>query len=197
MMIDNIRLATIVLGACLTAGVLSAPAFAAGGGSGGSSGGGGMGGSGGSSGSDNQTMPTCKKGEVYNQKTKKCMKRTADISDENVTDYAYALAKAHRYDEALAMLDTLKDPNTAEALNYRGYATRKLGRTDEGISYYLKSVELDPKYTKVREYLGEAYVVKGRIDLATDQLNTIKTLCGTTCEEYRDLKEAIKDPSKI
>jgi hypothetical protein len=26
------------------------------------------------------------------------------------------------------------------ALNYRGYATRKLGRTDEGIGYYLKSV---------------------------------------------------------
>jgi Flp pilus assembly protein TadD len=95
------------------------------------------------------------------------------------------------------MLDTLKNPNTAEALNYRGYATRKLGRTDEGISYYLKSVELDPQYAKVREYLGEAYVVKGRIDLAKDQLNTIKTICGTGCEEYRDLNEAIADPSKI
>jgi hypothetical protein len=32
-------------------------------------------------------------------------------------------------------LDTLENPNTPRALNYRGYATRKLVRTDEGITY--------------------------------------------------------------
>ena len=72
-----------------------------------------------------------------------------------------ALAQDGRYDEALATLDLLQNPNTAEALNYRGYATRKLGRVDEGIGYYLQSVALDPDYTLVREYLGEAYVIKG------------------------------------
>jgi tetratricopeptide (TPR) repeat protein len=180
MMHAHIRFPSILLSLFLAVGGFSGTAFALGGSSSGDS------------------MPTCKKGEMYNQKTKKCVKQqSADISDENRADYAYALAKAHRYDEALAMLDTLKNPNTAEALNYRGYATRKLGRTDEGISYYLKSVELDPKYAKVREYLGEAYVIKGRIDLAKDQLNTIKSICGTTCEEYKDLNEAIQDPSKI
>jgi hypothetical protein len=56
---------------------------------------------------------------------------------------------------------------------------------------------MDPKYARVREYLGEAYVIKGQIDLAKEQLNTIKSLCGTTCEEYRDLNEAIENPSKI
>jgi hypothetical protein len=35
--------------------------------------------------------------------------------------------------EALATLDLLRNPNTAEALNYRGYAMRKLGRVDERI----------------------------------------------------------------
>ena len=89
------------------------------------------------------------------------------------------------------MLDTLSNPNTAKALNYRGYATRKLGRTDEGIGYYLQSVALDPNYAQVREYLGEAYVIKGRVDLAQAQLLKIKALCGTTCEEYEDLAEAI------
>ena len=95
------------------------------------------------------------------------------------------------------MLDTVKDQNNAEVLNYRGYATRKLGRTDEGISYYLQSVKLDPQYAKVREYLGEAYVIKGQLDMAKDQLATIKTICGTDCEEYQDLNAAIIDPSKI
>ncbi|MGO7638846.1 tetratricopeptide repeat protein, partial [Rhizobium leguminosarum] len=77
-----------------------------------------------------------------------------------------SLAKAGRYEEALAVLDTVKDHNTAEVLNYRGYATRKLGRTDECISYYLQSVKMDPQYAKVREYLCEAYVIKGQLDLA-------------------------------
>ncbi len=177
----TVRIASILLGGAIAAFAFTAPVYAAGGDDNGEA-----------------TMPTCKKGEVYDKKTQKCVKKSsANITDDNRTDYAYSLAKAGRYDEALAMLDTLKDGNTAEALNYRGYATRKLGRTDEGISYYLKSVKLDPQYAKVREYLGEAYVVKGRVDLAKDQLSTIKTLCGTTCEEYRDLNEAILDPSKI
>ncbi|MEZ2129511.1 MULTISPECIES: tetratricopeptide repeat protein [unclassified Sinorhizobium] len=176
----TLRLASVFFGASLTIGMISTPVFAIGGGGG-------------------DSMPTCKKGQIYDRKTKKCVRQQgANISDENRADYAYALAKDGRYQEALEVLDTLQNPNTAEALNYRGYATRKLGRTDEGISYYLKSVQLDPKYAKVREYLGEAYVVKGQIDLAKEQLETIKSLCGnTTCEEYQDLNEAIENPSKI
>jgi hypothetical protein len=34
-------------------------------------------------------------------------------------------------------------------------------------------------------------VIKGRIDLAQEQLVKIKALCSTTCEEYEDLAEAI------
>ena len=98
-----------------------------------------------------------------------------------------------RYQEALATLDLLQNPNTAEALNYRGYATRKLGRVDEGIGYYLQSVALDPDYTLVREYLGEAYVIKGDLPLAKVQLAEIEKRCGTTCEPYQDLAEAIAD----
>ena len=172
-----IRLASLALGASLLFG-MAAPVFAIG--------------------DDDEATPVCKKGEVYDKKAKKCVKQSgANITDDNRADYAYSLAKAGRYDEALAMLDTIKDQNTAEVLNYRGYATRKLGKTDEGIGYYLKSVQLDPQYAKVREYLGEAYVIKGRIDLAQDQLATIKSICGTTCEEYQVLHDAIQDPSKI
>jgi tetratricopeptide (TPR) repeat protein len=155
--------------------VFSGSAYAAGGGS-----------------SDEPTTPTCPKGQIYDSKTKTCVvEKGSKVSDSDRTEYAYALAKSGRYQEALDVLNTLKDPNTAVALNYRGYATRKLGHTDEGISYYLKSVALDPNYPKVREYLGEAYMIKGRPDLAKEQLSVIKTLCGTECEEYRDLAAAI------
>jgi len=162
-------------------------AFAAGGG------GGGGGGNGASS-----DMTTCPKGEVWSHRKHKCLKEQSGVlPDDELTDYAYALAKADRYAEAIGVLDLLKDPNTPKALNYRGYATRHVGKLDEGISYYLKSVALAPHYAKVREYLGEAYVIKGRLDLAGEQLKAIKAICGTHCEEYEDLSKAISNPSEL
>jgi len=136
--------------------------------------------------------PNCPKGQVWDSTSKKCVMQTSQAaSDADRTDYAYRLAKDGRYEESLALLDTLNNPHTAKALNYRGYATRKLGRTDEGIGYYLQSVALDPEYAQVREYLGEAYVIKGRLDLAQEQLAKIETLCSKACEEYEDLADAI------
>ncbi|WP_416309310.1 tetratricopeptide repeat protein [Serratia marcescens] len=115
----------------------------------------------------NQTPPTCPRGQVYDSKTQTCMvDKGGRIGDADRTSYAYALAKSGRYQEAIDVLNTLKDPSTAVALNYRGYATRKLGRTDERIGYYLKLAALVPKSPKVHEYLGEAYMLKSRPDLA-------------------------------
>ncbi len=148
------------------------------------------GGGGGGGGSNDST--TCGQGEVYDARQWKCVKRQAGIlPDKALADYAYVLAKAERYGEALEVLNLMKNPNTPEALNYRGYATRKLGRVDEGIGYYLKSVKLAPRYAQVREYLGEAYVIKGDMARAKAQLQVIKAICGTVCEEYEDLAKAI------
>ena len=139
-------------------------------------------------------LTTCAPGQVWDRKTHKCLERHSGVlPDPDLTEYAYSLAKADRYQEAIDVLDMLDNPNTPRALNYRGYATRKLGRTDEGIGYYLKSVALDPTYPQVREYLGEAYVIQGKFDLAEDQLATIEKLCGSKeCEYYEDLADALK-----
>ena len=180
---------------------LASAAFAAGGGggrrSGGGGGAGGSAGSGGASGEPahrmNKTdLTTCAPGMVWDTKHHKCLTRHSGVMpDPDLTEYAFALAKADRYQEAIDVLDLLDNPNTPRALNYRGYATRKLGRTDEGIGYYLKSVALDPSYPQVREYLGEAYIIEGKYDLAKQQLSTIENLCGKDCEYYEDLAEAL------
>ena len=142
-------------------------------------------------------MVTCPRGEVYDPGRLKCVKQQAGVlPDGALTDYAYALAKAGRYDESLEVLNLLVKPNTAKALNYRGYATRKLGRIDEGIGFYRRSVALDPRYAQVREYLGEAYVQKGDLARAKAQLRAIKGICGTGCEEYEDLAKAIAGASR-
>lgn len=189
-----------VLGLLLMA---AAPAYAAGGGgggggpdnggssgssSGGSSGGGDSGG-GGAAGLDDVT---CLEGYVYDRNKHVCVRAQSGIlPDADLTNYAFLLAEEGRFQEAIDTLDLLENPHTAVALNYRGYATRKLGRVNEGITYYLESVAADPAYPQVREYLGEAYVIQGRIDLAREQLGVIETLCGTSCEYYVDLAEAI------
>src|SRR5580658_2449094 len=144
-------------------------------------------------------LTTCDPGQVWDKKKHKCLERHSGVlPDADLTEYAYALAKADRYQEAIDVLDLLENSNTPRALNYRGYATRKLGRTEEGIGYYLKSVALDPNYSQVREYLGEAYVIEGKIDLARDQLKTIKAICGSDdCEEYDDLDKAIRDATSL
>lgn len=114
------------------------------------------------------------------------------LLDADLAEYAIVLAKANRYEEALQILNTMKNPNTAVALNYRGYVTRHLGRLDEGISYYYRSLKLDPRYAQVREYLGEAYILKGELVKAKYELSMIKWICGSAqCDEYADLKKAI------
>jgi tetratricopeptide (TPR) repeat protein len=191
---------------------LASPALAAGGGAGGGGGGGGAGGGAGGGGAGGAAggaggggpysaeaptddLTTCHPGQVWDRKKHKCLQRHSGLlPDSELTEYAYALAKADRFQEAIDVLDSLDNPNTARALNYRGYATRKLGRTDEGIGFYLKSVALDPAYPQVREYLGEAYVIEGKFDLAKEQLASIEKLCGsTTCEYYADLAKALEE----
>jgi tetratricopeptide (TPR) repeat protein len=167
----------VALGFCLMA---AGPAFADGGGGGGAG----------------ASSTTCPRGEVYDARSNGCVKQGSFVlPDKALAEYAYALAKAERYDEALDVLNLLQNKNTPEALNYRGYATRKLGRVDEGIGYYKKSVALDPNYAKVREYLGEAYVIKGDVAHAKAQLRVIKAICGTGCEEYGHLATAITNRS--
>jgi tetratricopeptide (TPR) repeat protein len=140
-------------------------------------------------------MTTCHPGEIWDKKKHVCLHRHSGVlPDSEMTEYAFALASADRFQEALDVLDLLDNPNTPRALNYRGYATRKLGRIDEGIGYYLQSIALDPEYPQVREYLGEAYVLQGKFDLAKTELDTIGKLCGMSdCEYYQRLTKALTD----
>jgi tetratricopeptide (TPR) repeat protein len=170
-----------------------------GGGSGGGGGGAAAGGAGTARPSSGQTdLTTCNPGQVWDAKRHKCLQRRSGVlPDPELTEYARALAEADRFQEAIDVLDLLDNPNTPRALNYRGYATRKLGRTDEGIGYYLKSVALDPNYPQVREYLGEAYVIEGKFDLAKEQLATIEKICGTDCQYYAELEEALEHANAL
>src|SRR3984957_16830225 len=144
------RLRAISVGFALAAFLPAFGALASGGGGGGGGGGRGGGGSANSHERQQTDLTTCARGKVWDAKTQKCLPQHSGIlPDDQLVDYAYALAKAERFEEALQVLDLTQDSNTAKALNYRGYVTRKLGKIDEGVGYYLKSVALDPNYSQV------------------------------------------------
>ncbi|MEI7599503.1 MAG: hypothetical protein WCJ41_09285 [Aestuariivirga sp.] len=184
------RIVPVALAALIA---LAAPAFAAGG-SDGSSGGSSSGGSSSGSGGGNASPTTkgCKAGQVWNKKTKKCVKAQSGIlPDEELYQQGRALAKEARYDWAIEVLSTIQDQQDPRVLNYLGYSNRKAGRLEIGISYYSKALAIDPNFNLAREYLGEGYLAAGRTDLAMLQLEAIAKSCGTTCEEYQELNAAI------
>ncbi len=125
-----------------------------------------------------------------------CIKLKADVlPDTELYQNARMLADDGEYEWALDHLRLMSDQNDPEVLNYTGYSNRKAGRLETGISYYHKALARDPNYVQAREYLGEAYVLAGRIDLARAQLQEIEQRCGATCEAFVALDTAIKAPA--
>ena len=86
-----------------------------------------------------------------------------------------------------------KKPNKADTLNYLGFTTRKLGDLENGEKYYLQGLAIDPSHIGINEYLGELYIVTGRIDLAKERL---QVLANCNCKEYSKLKEIISGTKK-
>ena len=151
------------------------PAFANSSGGGGSSGGG---------------TPACKAGYVYDTNKQTCVKASS-LNDEQLYQQGRDLALGRRYEEALGVLAAVRNQNNSKVLTMIGYAHRKLGRFDEGMAYYQQALAIDPDNADTREYLGEAYVETGRMDLAKAELANVEALCGTECEQYQDLAAAI------
>ncbi len=165
--------------ACLIGVGLSAPAFAAGDG-------------GGSSSDASPASQNCKKGEVWDKKKKKCVKKESGVlPDEDLYQQGRALARQGHYDWAIEVLALIQNRQDPRVLNYTGYSHRKAGRLEIGITYYRQALAIDPNFNLAREYLGEGYIAAGRVDLAMAELAAIEKSCGTGCEEYKDLSAAI------
>ncbi len=150
--------------------------------------------SGGSSGGN--TPIVCKTGYVYSQAKQICVKAGAGLlDDKEFYEQGHALAKAGHYEAALAALNAIKDQDDSMVLTMIGYSFRKSGNWDAGVAYYDRALAIDPNNVNTREYLGEAYLAKGRIDLAQEQLDTIEAIAGTDSEQYMELAFAIAEGS--
>jgi cytochrome c-type biogenesis protein CcmH/NrfG len=87
---------------------------------------------------------------------------------------------------------TQRNPKNADAWNELGHAYRLTGDMDNSFKHYEQALQIDPRHKGAHEYLGEAYLQVGKLDLAEQELKALSRLCPITCEEYRDLKGEIE-----
>lgn len=110
-------------------------------------------------------------------------------------DYAAGLAawKAHDGPEVVQRMGVVieRQPRLADAGNYRAHAYRQLGRLEQALQHCERALAIDPRHRGAHEYLGEAYLLAGRLADAEAELRQLDRLCWLPCEEYRDLKEQI------
>ena len=176
------RFAVILAAALLASPILVSSAYSAGS-------------SGGSSGS---TVTKCKSGKVWDKKMQKCVTpKQGVLDDDSIYEAGRDLAMAGRYGEAIEVLGLAADKTDPRILNYLGYSHRKSGRIQVGLGYYQEALRINPDYTLVREYLGEAYIQLGDVASARNQLSEIEKRCGTGCREYTLLSQQLAKFHKI
>ena len=144
------------------------------------------------------TVTKCKGGKVWDKKQQKCVTpKQGMLDDDSIYEAGRDLAMAGRYGEAIEVLGLAADKTDPRILNYLGYSHRKSGRIQVGLGYYQEALRINPDYTLVREYLGEAYIQLGDVASAKNQLSEIEKRCGTGCKEYTALSEQLANFHKI
>ena len=137
----------------------------------------------------------CQKiGKVYNKETKKCEAKKSSMNQDSLFESGREFAYAGQYQEALAIFDLAPNQLDPRLLNMKGYSYRKLGQVEKAMAFYKHSIALDPKYSLVREYYGEALLQTGDVDAAKIQLTKIREICSSeNCESYQQLFAAISN----
>lgn len=83
------------------------------------------------------------------------------------------------------------DSANADAYNLLGYSLRHLDRNERAMQAYKRALTINPSHKGALEYQGVLFVMLGDLDSARANLAKLETLCGTSCEEYEELAEAI------
>ena len=121
-----------------------------------------------------ETTQKCEKGQVWDEKTKKCVKiQDSRLDNDTLYGQARELAYAGRYQDALDVLDRMTEGDSDRVLTYKGFVTRKMGDIDRGLGYYRQALAANPDNFLARSYLGQAYAQMGRMDDAKAELQAL------------------------
>lgn len=126
-----------------------------------------------------ETTTECAKGEVWDEKTKACIKaEDTSLNDDQRFGAVRELAYAGRHDEALAILATMTEGETSRVMTYQGFLLRQTGQIEEGIAAYERAIALNPQNILARSYFGQLLVQMDELQLAQAQLDAIRAADG-------------------
>ena len=113
--------------------------------------------------------------------------------DKSMKTITIALSK-NDYENgySLSKFASSKYPNNADAWNYLGFSSRKLGKYEESEVAYKKALSINPDHVGALEYYGELHLTLKRPEKAKALLAKLKTLCTSNCIEMKQLEAAIK-----
>ena len=95
------------------------------------------------------------------------------------------------YARAIAILSTLGQDDHPDVANLIGFASRKLGRTEDARAWYEKALAADPDHSRTWQYYGLLHLERGERAKAEQHLARIEAICGRGCEEYTSLRDAL------
>jgi Flp pilus assembly protein TadD len=116
-------------------------------------------------------------------------------SDPAWLTQARASIKAEKYDQAVQQLQAANETSSADWNNLLGYSLRKKQPPDlvGAEKYYQAALKIDPDHRGALEYYGMLKLTKNDLPGAEVLLARLDKVCIFGCEEYSDLKEAIKN----
>jgi Flp pilus assembly protein TadD len=107
---------------------------------------------------------------------------------------ARASIKSEKYDQAVKQLQAANETSSADWNNLMGYSLRKKQPPDlvGAEKYYQAALKIDPNHRGALEYYGMLKLTNNDLSGAETLLTRLDKVCTFGCEEYSDLKEAIK-----
>jgi tetratricopeptide (TPR) repeat protein len=137
------------------------------------------------------TQPSSNTGTKSVKKTKP--KKSSELKEfYDGWHKAYALIyDKGDYEGGIAVLRAMGYDDNADVATLIGYASRKLGRYDDAKLWYDRALAADPEHALTWSYYGMWHAEQGNVLKAKDDLEKVRSICGTQCREYTMLKAAI------
>ncbi len=112
----------------------------------------------------------------------------------SLTEEAKALLSAQKFDEANNMLESALavDPRNRPAYIALAKVAEKQGLPGKAVRFYREALQLEPNDLTALAGQGGAFVAKGALTKARENLARIKQLCIAACTEQTELAAVIE-----